>query len=300
MKCREVLSRINAYLDNEVSPSEKKLIQAHLGTCQECQRELEALSNLQGSLRQHLKTRAAEVTPSLGAWSHLQAALPAKPPRRSPLNGLKMPLSLPGIPLLGNLSLGKAALALLIVLALITATPVVWAQVESWVGTWVSFSSPDGKDFAAIGGFTAFTPYHAAYLPKGFHHSGTGTITGWPDYEAVELTYDKHKSDQFFTILQSVGGEMVGLPVGEAVQVGGSPAVFIPGFASSSDELVAKKPGLSIVTNFDYSNTNLLAWYMDEVRMEMFSSLPKDEMLKIAASLKPMQVSEGDSPPVPQ
>jgi len=299
MNCRDVQPLLNAYLDNEVSPSEKKLIQAHLGTCQECQRELESFNILQGRLRQHLKIHAAGVAPSPGAWSDLQAALPAKPPRRSPLGRLTLPLSLPKMPLLGELSLGKAALAFLIVLALIVSAPTVWAQMESWVDTWFSFSSPDGKDFAAIGGFTAFTPYHAAYLPKGFHHSGTGAITGWPDYEAVELTYDNQKNGQFFTFLESVGGEVDGLPAGDAVQVGGSPAVFIPGFAGSADELVAKKPVLSIVTNFDYDDTNLLAWYIGEVRIEMFSSLPKDEMLKIAGSLEHMQVSQGDSPPVP-
>ena len=186
----------------------------------------------------------------------------------------------------------------LILLALVVSAPSVRARMESWVGSWFSFSSPDGEDFAAIGGFSAFTPYHATYLPEGFQHSGTGTITGWPDYEALELTYD-HKNGQFFTLLESTGGDARALPSGEELQVGDSRAVFISNFATSSAELVAKIPILSIVSNFDYSNTNMLTWFMGEVKIEMFSNLPEDEMIRIAASLVPMQTSEGEQPKPP-
>ncbi|MEJ2599712.1 MAG: zf-HC2 domain-containing protein [Anaerolineales bacterium] len=298
MNCREVLPRINAYLDEEVSPSEKKLIQTHLASCQSCRQELESLNHLQNTLRQQLKARVAQAAPSPQAWSLVQAALPANhskephpkkgSPRYSRLN----------LPFFGNLTFQKVGLALLILLALVVAIPSVSAKVESWVGTWFSFSSPDGKDFSAIGGFTAFTPYHATYLPKGFKHSGMGTATGWPDYEALELTYDR-KGGQFFTLLESKGGEAQGLPSGEEIYLRESPAVFIASFATSSAELVNKKPGLSIVTEFDYSQTNLLTWFMGEVRIDMFSNLPKAEMVKIAESLVPMQTSEGEEPSPP-
>jgi len=288
MNCREVLPRINAYLDEELSPSEKKLIQAHLATCQSCQQELESLNHLQNKVRQQLKARAALSAPPPQAWSRLQAALPANLPRE-PLEKQV------GLPFLGNLSLLKVGIAFLVLLALVIAIPSVSAKVESWVGTWFSFTSPDGENFSAIGGFTAFTPYHATYLPKGFTHSGIGAATGWPDYEALELTYDR-KGGQFFTILESKGSDVKGLPSGEDVYVGESPAVFIPSFATSSAELVSKKPGLSIVTEFDYSQTNLLAWFIGEVKIEIFSNLPKSEMVKIAGSLAPMQTGEGELP----
>ncbi len=296
MNCREVLPRINAYLDEEVSPSEKKLIQSHLASCQGCQQELETLNQLQITLRQQLKARAAQAAPSPQAWSLLQASLPADLPVKPIQRKMRLPFSLPRF---GNLTFQKAALAFLILLALVVTVPSVWAQMESRVATWFSFSSPDGKDFAAIGGFTAFTPYHATYLPKGFDHSGTGTSTGWPDYESLELTYDHHKNGQFFILLESIGGDDHGLPSGEEAQVGSKPAVFIPAFAASSTELVSKKPVLSIVTNFDYTNTNLLAWFIGEVKIEIFSNLPKAEMIKIAESLTPMHASEGDEPETP-
>lgn len=291
MNCRDVLPKMNAYLDGEVTPSEKRLLQAHLGTCQTCQQELEALDELHNTLRQQLKARAAQAAPSSQAWTLLQASLPTKSPQKL----LRFRLRLPGAEIL---NFQKVAMAFLVLLALVTVVPPVWAQVQTWVGNWFSFSSPDGKNFSAIGGFTAFTPYHATYLPKGFQHSGLGTATGWPDYDALELTYDK-RGGQFFTILQSKGSQVAGLPSGEKVQVGQNQAVFVPTFATSADELITKKPGLSIVTDFDYENTNLLAWFMGEIKFEIFSNLPQTEMLKVAESLVPMQTSEGEQPPAP-
>lgn len=298
MNCHEVLPRIYAYLDEEISPSEKKLIQAHLATCQSCQQELESLNHLQNMIRQQLKGRAAQAVPSSQAWSLVQAALPANLPKDSIQKKGSMPFSWPTLPFFGNLTFQKVGVAFLILLALVVTIPTVSAKVESWVGTWFSFSSPDGENFGAIGGFTAFTPYHATYLPKGFKHSGIGATTGQPDYEALALTYDR-KGGQFFILLESKGSEAQGLPSGEDVYIGESPAVFIPSFATSSTELVSKKPGLSIVTDFDYSQTNLLTWFIGEVRIEIFSNLSKAEMVKIAESLVPMQTGEGELPDFP-
>jgi hypothetical protein len=298
MNCREVLPRINAYLDKEVSSSEKKLIQDHLTTCQSCQQELESRNQLQNTLRQQLKARATQAAPSPQAWSLVQAALPVD---LSPeLIHKKPSLTFPRLtlPFLGNLTFQKVGVLLLIALALVVAIPTVSAKVETWIGRWFSFSSPDGKDFSAIGGFTAFTPYHATYLPKGFKNSGMGTATGWPDYEALELTYDR-KGGQFFTLLESKGGETQGLPTGEDVSIGERPGVFIASFATSTTELVDKKPGLSIVTDFDYSQVNLLTWFVGEVRIEIFSNLSKAEMVKIAESLAPMESGEGELPDAP-
>jgi hypothetical protein len=298
MNCREVLPRINAYLDEELSSSEKKLIQTHLATCQSCQQELESLNHLQNRLRQQLKARAASTAPSPQAWSLVQAALPDNLSKEPIQKKASRPFFRSPLPFFGNLTYQKVVVAFLILLALVVAIPTVSAKVESWVGTWFSFSSPDGENFSAIGGFTAFTPYHATYLPKGFRNSGMGTATGWPDYEALELTYNR-KGGQFFTLLESKGGEAQGLPFGEDVYVGESPAVFIASFATSSNELVSKKPGLSIVTEFDYSHTNLLTWFIGEVRIEIFSNLSKSEMIKIAESLAPMQTGEGEFPDAP-
>lgn len=57
MKCQEVNELLVAYLDNEVTPSERTLIQAHLAGCDACQEELAALSALQSRVSQFLPLR---------------------------------------------------------------------------------------------------------------------------------------------------------------------------------------------------------------------------------------------------
>jgi hypothetical protein len=78
--------------------------------------------------------------------------------------------------------------------------------------------------------------------------------------------------------------------------VNGFAAVFIPSFATSQQDLVEERPFVSIVTDYAYENTNLLTWFMGEIKIEMLSNLPVAEMLQVAESLERMQYSEGESP----
>ena len=89
MNCREVQERLVAYLDGEVAPSERELIQAHLAGCEVCRKELAALSATRSRVSRFLQMKAAQAAPSPQAWSRLQARLAeeARPSRqrRSPL-----------------------------------------------------------------------------------------------------------------------------------------------------------------------------------------------------------------------
>jgi anti-sigma factor RsiW len=96
MNCRDVSNQIATYLDDEVSLSEKKLILAHLTTCEHCQHELEVLGTLRKDIRQHLQIRSAAVTPSPQAWATLKASLPASPPCLSALEKVVRLVSFPG------------------------------------------------------------------------------------------------------------------------------------------------------------------------------------------------------------
>ena len=61
---------------------------------------------------------------------------------------------------------------------LVAVAPPVWARVQPIITNWFSFSTPDDeKAEAAIGGFTAFTPYYATYLPEDFQQSLLGSTT---------------------------------------------------------------------------------------------------------------------------
>ena len=58
MNCKRVNRRLLAYLDGEVSPRERKRIQAHLSTCPSCRRELVAMATVQSRLRHGLEAAA--------------------------------------------------------------------------------------------------------------------------------------------------------------------------------------------------------------------------------------------------
>jgi hypothetical protein len=75
MNCRQTKELFPAYLDNEINPSERRLIQAHLAGCNACQRELALLSRTRNLVSQSLNIRAAQTAPSPQALSRLQARL---------------------------------------------------------------------------------------------------------------------------------------------------------------------------------------------------------------------------------
>jgi len=75
MKCQEVNEQLVVYSDNEVSPSERTLIQVHLSECSFCQRKLAALSETQSRVSQSLQFRSTQAAIPPQTWSHLQARL---------------------------------------------------------------------------------------------------------------------------------------------------------------------------------------------------------------------------------
>jgi hypothetical protein len=184
------------------------------------------------------------------------------------------------------------AVVLFLLLALVVIVPPAWARLEPILTNWFHFTAPDGHNSGSIGDFTAFTPYHATYLPQGFQPGLLGRSTG-PDLDTFEIGYDH--GAQFITILQSKGQANTALPVGQPVQIGEHTAVFIQTFATSQAELQEQRPAVSLVTNYDYSHTHLLAWFIDDVKLEIFSNLPLDQMLLVAESLAPMEATTGEA-----
>jgi hypothetical protein len=75
MNCEQVQSSFVAYLDGEVTPSERILIQAHLSGCTVCQQGLTLLSTARSRVRSMLQRRAAHAIPSREAWSRLETKL---------------------------------------------------------------------------------------------------------------------------------------------------------------------------------------------------------------------------------
>jgi putative zinc finger protein len=76
MNCEEIQALLVTYLDGEVTPSERMLIQVHLSGCTVCQQELDLLSTARSQVRSALQRRASQAVPSQDAWSRLEARLP--------------------------------------------------------------------------------------------------------------------------------------------------------------------------------------------------------------------------------
>ena len=76
MNCEQVQLLLVAYLDGEVTPSERTLIQAHLSRCTVCQQDLTLLSTARSRVRSMLQRRAVYAVPSAEAWNRLEAKLP--------------------------------------------------------------------------------------------------------------------------------------------------------------------------------------------------------------------------------
>ncbi len=87
MTCEQTQSLLNAYLDNELTPSERARVQTHLQSCANCQNELAQLSTLQTRVRTTLQHRAAAVQPPAHAWQTLAPKIKSSTPLPHPVHG---------------------------------------------------------------------------------------------------------------------------------------------------------------------------------------------------------------------
>jgi len=323
MKCQEVNKLLIAYLDNEVTPSERTLIRAHLAGCERCQEELAALSALQSRVSQFLQVRAAQATPSPQAWSRLQARLagearpslswlPAWLQRLAPGVGRINQIFERGVTMKKGFALTAIA-ALVLALSVMAFVPSVRAQVGGILNTWFHFESPDGEyEMTLVSSIPMeFAPLHPTYLPAGLQSAGVGVGGEFGvDEPKIELTY--RSADQFVVITQTKAPADRTLPAGEETTVNGQPAVLVTGLEGTfGDDFgipEGSQPEDSQGETFDtppadcpchtiaYTDGKRLTWYVGDVKVEMLSNLSVEEMLKIGASLVPAEAGEGDLP----
>ena len=297
MRCHDVGSLLVAYLDGEVTPSQRTLIQAHLAGCGACQEKQAVLSALQSRISRSLHIMAAQAEPSLQAWNCLEARLargmlPSPLRRVARIRGLvarvgRMKRVFEGGLTMKSLTMKKGlAFAILapVVIALgavVLGTPV-RAQVGDTVKGWLSIESKGGT-VRVSGSDLEFTPLSPAYLPAGFDGvKGTGMRVD-PDPE-LELTYAD--GQQFVVITQSEATDAP-LPDGREVAVNGQPAVLVDGL-----EGAVPIPGPED-TSTAYTDGIRLTWYGGDLKVEVLSNLPEAEVLRIAESLVPAETGEG-------
>jgi anti-sigma factor RsiW len=75
MNCREAREWLPHYLNDELSASERELVQTHLARCEGCFDELRAMGATQRLVRTGLHVATKHVAPSAQAWSKLREVL---------------------------------------------------------------------------------------------------------------------------------------------------------------------------------------------------------------------------------
>lgn len=78
MKCHEARAGLPHALNDELSGSERELLQAHLAGCETCFAELQTLSAMQRQVRAGLYAATERVQPSPQAWITLHATIQSK------------------------------------------------------------------------------------------------------------------------------------------------------------------------------------------------------------------------------
>jgi hypothetical protein len=312
MKCQEMDKLLVAYLDNEVTPSERTLIQAHLAGCERCQEELAALSALQSRVSQFLQFRAAQAAPSPQAWSRLQARLagearlspswlPTWLQRLAPGGGRINQIFEGGITMKKGFALAAIA-ALVIAFSAVAFIPSVRAQVIGWVRA--RWEVPRGS-MEIIGPQPGYTVLVPSYLPdvigSASHMVG---VTSMGDDGTIRNFFGD-PDGQWLQISQGPAPADKALPAGQEVTIGGQKGVLITGLSGTLElvpplpEDVQGTPPADRLESFAYQDAQRLVWDVGGTRVEILSNLPVEEMLKVAESFVPAETGEGE-PPLPQ
>lgn len=202
------------------------------------------------------------------------------------------------------------SVALVIALGTVVFVPSVRAQVGEFL-RWFRFESPAGGGEVSIIGSTEFTPLRPTYLPAGFQAMAIGL-----NPEEASLNYWNSTTNQILIIdQQRLSSAGTSLPPGMSVTVNGQPAVLITGLEGSvtfvslpptpsapitppadSEQVMPLEPITAPAETVSYTDGRQLVWYAGDIRIQMLSNLPEEEMLKIAESMAPAETGEGEPP----
>lgn len=195
-----------------------------------------------------------------------------------------------------------AVILVLIVIAATAFIPVVRAQVAGWISgqtTLFSFLTPQSKVTVGLfsDGAWGFVPLSPTYLPSGkwvtvpdsFRDEGTGL-------ETLKLTINK--GGQFVILTERKTTTDETLPLGDTVKVDEHPAALFTGLSGEIDAGIPLAedggvlPGPSGQVNLklvQYTDGVRLVWHVGEIRLEIISNIPLRQVMKIAASLRPVE-----------
>jgi hypothetical protein len=298
MNCQDVRTALIDYLADEISIPERRTIENHLRSCPACTVELNAISALQSQIT-HSLHQADQVQASPLALSRLQARLSFEGPAQPGYIESRYQNRIQNVFRQGINMMRRPAFALAAILILLFCTvafvPTVRAQVQGIFEGWFGFESPDSTEFISIKTTWDFEPLNPAYLPKGISVSGS-MVGGDKTTTQFGMCYQprpQKEGDPFVTILQTKVEGAGELPKEGSINIRDHNAIF--------ENLAAGE----ITWCFDpihpvkYETANRLTWIENDVKIEITGPYPESELVKIARSMKPAQVSVGTEAPTP-
>lgn len=317
MKCKHVRRLLVAYLDGELTPKYQQAIRDHLERCASCREEMAALAATRDQLRVGLHAAADGAVPSPLAWDRLQARLAREAPvktwhrrlvlsiRKSLNSGRLRTFNERGLLWLKRVVFA-VGLVLFIAICVLAGFPSVRAQVGELVTRWFRIELPGGgAEFGVseTGETLEFTLLQPTYLPVGFRYSSVMVSVG-PEPFKLEFYNDKH----FVVISESKASADRPLPPGKRVFVGGHPGVLVTGLKGTfkgglrfqkevlvHGEAASQAEPIHIRSEcilIPYDDGKRLIWYQGDVKLEMLSNLPEEEMIKVAESMAPVEGEE--------
>jgi len=296
MNCQQIKELLPAYLDDEVNPSERRLIQAHLAGCNACHRDLALLSQTRNLVSQSLNIRAADAAPSPQVLSRLQTRLADEALRPHLRLSAWFKRSAPFVFRAQTTSQGKLtmktkfalfALAILLsFMATVAFVPPVRAQIAQLFITIVS-----GPVDTSIDKLPGYLPEFDSLPIAG---SGQASAIDGPIGKSEDIY---QKDDQFLVFTKNdVSNGDTTLPDGQATSVNDQPGVLNTGLSGQYRQDIPDTTGavdqngqpvnLQPIT-IDYTDANQLTWIAGTTKYEMLSNLSVEEMLKIAGELVP-------------
>lgn len=323
MNCKQAQSLFLDYFDKTLSPKDENTLQAHLDECPECAYEIATLRETQYRLRNFLQKYGAGQVVTEQMWHNLQGRINSLSPQ-STVTRMEQPFVLStkvkpfsilfhterSIAMRAKIFLAVLAITL-VVLGVVLITPQVRAQVGP-ILRWFRFGGPAGGDEVSFSLATEFTPLRPSYLPPGFETMAVGL-----NPQVASLRYWNKITGQILVIDETlIVGEKTPLPSGKSLTVNGQPAVLIEGLSGdltfvrlsptqmppiSNPQTSESQPleALSVNENIEivsYKDARQLVWDLGNLRIQIISNLPLEEIIRIAESFVSAEAEQPNLP----
>jgi hypothetical protein len=184
-------------------------------------------------------------------------------------------------------------LALVLLVGALSFVPAVRAQVQSALEGWFGFQVPNSQDFMSIKTVWDFQPLNPRYMPDDLKLKAS-MVGGDKTTTQLGLFYQQDNADAdgpFVSIMQTKLDGQATLPEGKTIDLRRHPA-SLETLGPGTIEWHRDPNGQPI----DYEKALRLTWVENDVKIEITGTYPESQLVRIADSLAPAQVSLDGKP----